>query len=189
MPLAATAAMVLGIAAMPAIASHMGGWSHDHSSAGVPYRPHGYSDLVRVFGQPCSDRANNARTAFPHINARYDSGYVYHHPYLARNIAHNIRGHVEAAHKNGAWDYGQWGYNCRTMRGGSSWSTHAFGAAVDTNSARNPDGQCSWNGRGANGTDFGTYLPDVWRNVSPGHMFRWGQSWCDPMHFQYVTDY
>ena len=75
------------------------------------------------------------------------------------------------------------------MRGGTSWSTHAFGAAIDTNTLRNPMGQSYWDGRGADGTDHGRYLPDVFRGNYPGHRFRWGLSWQDPHHFQYVVNY
>lgn len=183
----AAVASVLLLAPVAAIAGHMGGWTHDHSSAGVPYRPHGYNDIVRVFGQPCGSNANGSRTWFPHINARWQAGYVNHHPRIARNVAHNIRGHVSAAHNDGAWDYGQYGFACRARTGGSGWSTHAFGAAIDTNTARNPNGQCSWNGVGANGVAYGTYLPNIWRESAGGHNFRWGRDWCDPHHFQYAT--
>lgn len=178
---------VLLLAPVAAIAGHMYGWTHDHSSAGVPYRPHGYNDIVRVFGQPCGPNRNAARTWFPHINARWNAGWVYHHPYIARNVAHNIRGHVSAAHNDGAWDYGQYGAVCKTRTGGSGPSLHSFGAAIDTNTARNPYGQCSWNGVGANGVSYGTYLPNVWRDTYAGHNFRWGKDWCDPHHFQYAT--
>jgi hypothetical protein len=178
---------VLVLAPIAAIAGHMGGWTHDHSSAGVPYRPNGYNDIVRVFGQPCGPNANAHRTWFPHVWGRWQADYVNHHPYIARNVAHNIRGHVSAAHNDGAWDYGQWGFACRERTGGSGASTHAFGAAIDTNTARNPYGQCSWNGVGANGVAYGTYLPNVWRDAEAGHHFRWGRDWCDPHHFQYAT--
>jgi len=178
---------VLLLAPVAAIAGHMGGWTHDHSSAGVPYRPNGYNDIVRVFGQPCGPNMNGARTWFPHVWGRWQADYVNHHPYIARNVAHNIRSHVSAAHNDGAWDYGQWGAACRERTGGSGASTHAFGAAIDTNTAKNPYGQCGWNGVGANGVAYGTYLPNVWRDAEAGHHFRWGRDWCDPHHFQYAT--
>ncbi|HZA60481.1 MAG TPA: M15 family metallopeptidase [Actinomycetota bacterium] len=170
-------------------AQHLRDWTHDHSSKGVPYRPKGYADLVRVFGKACNGRANDARTHFPHINGRWDGGYVYYHPYLSRNVGYNIRTHIRADHRDGALDYGEYGYNCRRMRGSSNWSTHAFGAAIDTNTKRNPAGQSYWNGKGANGVDYGYYVPNVFRGGYPGHRFRWGLSWRDPHHFQYVTDY
>lgn len=178
---------VLLLVPAAAIAGHMNGWVHDHSSSGVPYRPNGYNDIVRVFGQPCGPNANAQRTWFPHAWGRWQPGYVNYHPYLARNVEHNIRGHVSAAHNDGAWDYGQYGFACRERTGGSGYSTHAFGAAIDTNTARNPYGQCSWNGVGANGVAYGTYLPNVWRDSESGHHFRWGKDWCDPHHFQYAT--
>ncbi len=144
-------------------------WVHDHSDAGVPPRPSGYTGLVQTFGQPCSDRANNSRSWWPSQSARNVAGYV-----------------------DGSVDYLVGGYNCRTIRGSTSWSVHAFGAAIDTNSARNPLGQSFWNGKGADGYDYGRYLPNVWRGPYPGHGFFWGINWDsrpDPMHFQYVTDY
>lgn len=162
-------------------------WVHDHSSAGVPYRPHGYNDIVRVFGQPCGSKMNDARTWFPHINAPWDAGYVNHHPYIARNVTVNIRGHVEYGHMNGAWYYGQYGAVCKTRTGGSGPSLHSWGAAIDTNTARNPYGQCSWNGVGVDGVAYGNYLPNVFRETDQGHNFRWGRDWCDPHHFQYAT--
>lgn len=178
---------LLLLAPATAIARHIRNWRHDHTSSGVPYRPHGYNDLVRVFGQPCSSRANDARTWFPHAVGRWQPGYVNHHPYIARNVANNILGHVHSKGNDGAWDYGQYGYVCRTRTGGSGPSTHSFGAAIDTNTARNPYGQCSWNGVGADGVARGTYLPNIWRDTESGHHFRWGRDWCDPHHFQYAT--
>ena len=140
-------------------------WVHDHSDAGVPPRPSGYTELVQTFGQPCSDRANNSRSWWPSQSARM----------CARSGNHAVSG-----------------YNCRTIRGSTDWSVHAFGAAIDTNTARNPLGQSYWNGKGADGVDYGRYLPDVWRGPYPGHGFFWGINWDsrpDPMHFQYVTNY
>ena len=170
-----------------ALAGHMGGWTHDHSSNGIPPRPSGYNGLVNRFGQPCSDAANNARSYWPSADGRNVGGYVQYHPYIARNVGHNVRSHIEAAHRNGAVDYLVGGYVCRAIRDSTLWSTHAFGAAIDTNSARNPLGQSHWDGRGADGTDYGTYIPGVWT----GHNFYWGIHWSrpDPMHFQYVTNY
>jgi hypothetical protein len=167
-------------------------WIHDHSSAGIPYRPDGYADLVRTFGQPCSNAANDARSFWPNQSARGVAGYVYYHTYIARDVGWNIRGHIDAAHRNEAVDYGVYGYNCRYIRGSTSWSTHAFGAAVDTNTARNPVGQTTWNGVGADGVDYGRYIPEVWKGAYPGHNFHWGIHFSttpDPMHFQYVTGY
>lgn len=179
------------ILAAPADAGHMYDWRHDHSTRAIPRRPKGYSAFVRKFGSRCNSRANDARTWFPHAVARGRGGYVYYHAKLARNIGGNIRKHIAAVHRNGALDYGIYGYNCRRMRGSSKWSTHAWGAAVDTNTRRNPQGQSWWNGRGANGVDYGRYIPRVWKGRDPGHRFRWGRNFSppDPHHFQYVSGY
>lgn len=167
------------------------GWVHDHSSAGIPPRPRGYSALVAKFGQPCSASANAARSYWPSQSARNVPGYVTYNPYIDRNVSWNIRNHITADGKENAVDYGVWGFDCRLIDGTSSWSTHAFGAAIDTNSARNPVGQATWNGIGSDGVRYKSYLPKLWKGASPGHNFYWGITFStpDPMHFQYVTGY
>jgi opacity protein-like surface antigen len=188
-------AVVLAAVAAPAAARAYvvdPGWTHDHSAAGIPPRPSGYTGLVHTFGQPCSNAANDSRSYWPSQSARNVAGYLYYHPYIARDVGYNLRNHVAFDQKDPAVDYLVGGYNCRPIRGQTSWSTHAFGAAIDTNSARNPLGQDHWVGVGANGVGYGTYLPDLWRGANPGHRFFWGLNWNsrpDPMHFQYVTDY
>ncbi|MEA2557534.1 MAG: D-alanyl-D-alanine carboxypeptidase [Actinomycetota bacterium] len=176
------------LASIPATAF---GWVDDQSGTAIPHRPSGLQDLIDTFGGKCSNTANAARSYWPSQSARGSGGYVYVDPYIARNVEYNIRGEIDAEHKNNAVDYGVYGYACREISGSTSWSTHAWGAAVDTNSARNPMGQGSWDGRGSNGADFGTYLPDIWKGADPGHFFYWGLNFSrpDPMHFQYVTNY
>jgi hypothetical protein len=191
---AALLAALSGLVVYPiaAGASHMTGWVHDHSSAGIPPRPNGYTQLVATFGQPCNAAADDARSYWPSQSARNVAGYIKYHPYLARDIGYNIRSHIEAVHKNGAVDFGVYGYVCKYIAGTTKRSTHAFGAAVDTNSYRNPVGQTYWNGIGANGINYYRYIPDVWRGGYPGHGFYWGLNFSttpDPMHFQYVTGY
>jgi hypothetical protein len=168
------------------------GWVDDQSNNAVPRRPDGLQELINMFGPRCSGVANAARSYWPSQDGRGSGGYVYVHPYLARNVEYNIRGQIDAEHRNNAVDYGVYGYACRQISGSTSWSTHSWGAAVDTNSARNPMGQRSWDGRGSNGVDFDTYIPDVWKGSAPGHYFFWGLNFdgrADPMHFQYVTNY
>ena len=181
------------LAAMPtASAIPIVGWVHDHSNQGVPPRPDGYNDLVNTFGSPCSNAANDSRSHWPSQSARNVPGYIYVNSYIGRNVGYNIRTHISVAHRDDAVDYGVYGYSCRYIAGTTSWSTHAFGAAVDTNSARNPVGQDHWNGHGADGVDYDKYIPDVWRGGYPGHRFYWGLNFSttpDPMHFQYVTNY
>jgi D-alanyl-D-alanine carboxypeptidase len=182
---------VASFAGTSAMATHMAGWTHDHSREGTPPRPSGLSELNQVFGPRCSDRANNARTWFPHADPGGGGAYVEYHTYLARNLGFNIRRHIDAAHRDGAFYPGIGSYNCRLIDGTTSWSTHSWGAAVDTNWQRNFRGQDYWNGRGWDGHDYGTYIPDVYRGSYPGHKFYWGINWSnpDPMHFQYVSNY
>jgi hypothetical protein len=173
-----------------ALAGHMSGWTHDHTGGAVPDRPNGLAELNRKFGDRCIDRSNDGRSYWPHQSAD-GGGYVYYNTYIARNVGYNVRNHIDAAHRDGALYPGIGGYNCRLISGSTLWSTHAWGAAIDTNWLRNPRGQDHWNGRGSDGSDHGTYLPDVWRGAFPGHRFYWGLHFStpDPMHFQYVTNY
>jgi D-alanyl-D-alanine carboxypeptidase len=176
-----------------AVAGHMSGWQHDHSRDGIPPRPSGLWELNQIFGDRCINRSNNARTWFPHADPGPSGGgaYVEYHTYLARTIGFNVRNHINAAHRDGALYPGIGAYNCRLIDGTTSWSVHSWGAAVDTNWQRNFRGQDFWNGRGFDGENHGTYIPDVYRGGFPGHRFFWGLNWSnpDPMHFQYVTNY
>jgi hypothetical protein len=195
----AWAALTVGLSASlfagsSALAGHLSGWTHDHSSKGVPPRPSGLSGLNAVFGPRCSDRADNARSWWPFADTSpFGAGkYVEYHTYLARNIGYNVRNHVAQPHRDVALYPGIGGYVCRQIAGSTSWSTHSWGAAIDTNWQRNPRYQRYWNGRGWDDRDYGTFLPDIWRGGFPGHRFFWGLAWDnapDPMHFQYVTDY
>jgi hypothetical protein len=193
---APVATLVVGVAmaltlllAVPAAASHLWDWKHDHSPHAIKPRPHGLTELRERFGVHCSNKANDARTWFPRAVGPNTGGYVKYHAKLARNVGHNIRTHIAADHRNPALDYGIYGYNCRLKRGGTQWSTHAFGVAIDTNTIHNPFGQSHWDGTGSNGTDFGRYLPNIYKGSYPGHRFYWGKRWNDPHHFQYVTGY
>jgi hypothetical protein len=163
-------------------------WDHDHSSAVIPRRPVGQKQLRTSFGKHCNKRTNDGRAWFPSAAGRGVGGYVYFHRRLAANVGHNVLGHIGHRDRKEAVDYGVWGYACRLKTGGTSWSVHSWGAAIDTNTLRNPWGQTWWNGKGSNGRPYRKYLPRVWMQ----HNFYWGlffSSTKDPMHFQYVTGY
>ena len=188
---AITVLVVIGSVSASAIASHRSDWAHDHGGRAIPPRPSGLAELNRMFGHRCIDRSNDARSYWPH-RSDGGGGYIFYHSDLARNVGFNIRTHIDAAHRDGALYPGIGGYNCRLIAGSTRWSVHSWGAAIDTNWQRNPRGQGHWNGRGSDGIDHGTYIPDVWRGSFPGHRFYWGLNFDttpDPMHFQYVTDY
>jgi hypothetical protein len=184
---------IVAFMASSSIAGHMADWTHDHSNNAIPPRPSGLSELNQMFGQRCIDRSDNGRSWWPNADtAPFGGGlYVEYNTYIARNVGFNIRNHINAVHRDGALYPGIGGYNCRLIDGTTSWSSHSWGAAIDTNWQRNFRGQSFWNGRGIDGHDYGTYIPDVWRGSFPGHRFYWGLNFSnpDPMHFQYVTNY
>lgn len=149
----------------------------------LPPRPYGLSGLKNVFGRHCNSEANDGRAYFPSAGGRGKYGYVYFHSRLSHVIGSKILRKINTRAK--ANDYGVWGYACRMKTGGTSWSVHSWGAAVDTNTLRNPFGQGHWNGRGSNGKPFGKFLPHTWMDRG----FYWGLNFNDPMHFQYVSGY
>ena len=119
------AASVLAVslfAGSAALAGHMSDWNHDHSRDGVPPRPSGLWELNDVFGERCSNRANNARSWWPHSDTDpFGVGsYVEYHSYLARNIGFNVRNHINAAHRDGALYPGIGAYNCRLIDGSTT---------------------------------------------------------------------
>lgn len=161
---------------------------HDHSRKAMPRRPGGLYGLKRLFGRPCGRRANDGRTYYPSARRRGRAGYIHYHRRLARNVGRNVVGHMRRRKRLAAADYGVWGYACRAKVGSTGWSVHSWGAAIDTNTLRNPWGQRRWNGRGSNGRNYRRYLPRVWIR----HNFYWGLWFSgtkDPMHFQYVSGY
>lgn len=151
----------------------------------TPPRPHGLSGLQRTFGRHCSNKANDARAFFPNAWGRGKGGYVYTHLKIGRVMNQGILRSILDEKNDKAVDYGVWGYACRAKTGGTSWSVHSWGVAIDTNTLRNPYGQTWWDGKGANGKRYGRYLPNLWMSRD----FYWGLNFNDPMHFQYVTGY
>lgn len=101
----------------------------------------------------------------------------------------DVVGHLGDDHKlwdgsNGEVKGGVWGYNCRYISGTTKRSAHAWGVAIDINASyeQYPDPNCEPN-------SFGGGVANKWLN----HGWYWGTNFgscsCDPMHFQYVTDY
>ena len=69
-------------------------------------------------------------------------------------------------------------FNCRMTTGGTSWSAHAWAAAVDINPSQNP-----YSSKGLLRTD----MPDAFVAAFTRHGFGWGGAWHgtikDAMHF------
>jgi hypothetical protein len=148
-------------------------------------RPYGLTGLKKMFGKPCNSKANDARTFVPNAWGRGKDGYLYYHRKLFGKVHTDVIEKILKSGRRQAIDYGVWGYNCRKKTGGSSWSVHAWGAAIDTNTLRNPYGATKWIGKGANGKRYGRYIPQLYMAED----FYWGLNFRDPMHFQYVSGY
>lgn len=92
--------------------------------------------------------------------------------------------YVPRANGPGAWETGA--YNCRKITGGSNWSLHAYGIAVDINARTNPYG-----------TRLITDMPFAMveaikaiRTQSGAEIFRWGGNYPkvkDAMHYEIVA--
>jgi len=171
---------LVGALAAPAMAHHWSkhGWRDRHYS--YPPKPSGYSQIVNVFGQTCTNRAraNSFQWKAADNNRWYTVNF---HKKLGGNASSNldndVRGHIGNAHLDWAVKHGIWGYACRDVRNGSSPSTHAWGIAVDVSSAEEYNGKCH--------STVNKHHANIWKN----HRWTWGLSWCDPMHFQYASNY
>lgn len=144
-----------------------------------PPRPHGYNAIVDVFGKPCASRARENALTFV---ARSGKPYVVRfHRKLGGTTSTNmidVRWHIlHSSYDNDLRD-GIWGYNCRYVAGTKTYSTHAWGIAVDINSAYEHVAHyhCHTVPAGLGG---------IWTT----HNWYWGLKWGDCMHFQYATGY
>lgn len=75
-------------------------------------------------------------------------------------------------------------YNCRPVAGTQRWSMHAYGAAIDLNTAYSA--YWKWNKAGAEGT-WSNRIPQEIVAIFEKHGFIWGGRWYhyDTMHFEY----
>ncbi|HEX6262574.1 MAG TPA: M15 family metallopeptidase [Actinomycetota bacterium] len=188
--LALAVAFVVGGLGGPAAAWHYGqrGWRDWH--ANYPRRPSGYAAIVNRFGQPCSNAASKISMQW----RAADNGVYYTVRFhrklggmktemvadkggVSTNLDNDVHGHIRNEHLGKHTKSGIWGYNCRLIAGSSSYSTHAWGIAVDVSSAYDVNGLC--------GSVENKYHAQIWKD----HRWRWGKAWCDPMHFQYASDY
>jgi len=93
------------------------------------------------------------------------------------NLDNDVYGHIQNAHLQPYVKHGIYGYACRAKRNSNEWSTHAFGIAVDVSSAEEYLGKCT--------STVNRNHASIWQN----HGWYWGLAFCDPMHFQYATNY
>ena len=172
------------------LAFHWGqqGWRDHHYN--YPSRPDGYTQLVNRFGQPCNDAAraismawradDNGTTYTVRFHKKlggYRTEMVPNKGGISTNLDNDVYGHIQNNHLQKYVDHGIYGYACRLKRNGSTYSTHAFGVAVDVSSAEEYMGKCT--------STVNKYHASIWQN----HNWYWGLAFCDPMHFQYATGY
>ncbi len=185
--------LLVGIAiAVPlVVAFHWGqqGWRDRHEN--YPSRPNGYTQIVNRFGQACSGDARAISMSW----RAADTGTTYRFPFH-RKLGGRPTQMVSRQGRAGrrTWtttstgtssnstcssyvEHGIYGYACRAKRGGSEWSTHAFGIAIDVSSAEDYMGKCS--------STVNRHHAPIWQS----HGWYWGLAFCDPMHFQFATGY
>lgn len=93
------------------------------------------------------------------------------------NLDNAVYGHIQNQHLSPYVKHGIYGYACRYIAGTSSWSTHAFGIAIDVSSAE------EYQGKTYSTTNY-QVAPTFQR-----HGWTWGLGFRDPMHFQYASGY
>lgn len=169
--------------AVPAAA--IGQWSHQHRQ--YPNTPYGARQIKEVFGQPCNKRVN-ANTDLWRAADTGDQHSINFHRKLggqtSSNLDFDVKGHLDKRHKGRYLKSGIGVYNCRVISGTSSWSTHAWGIAIDI----------SWNYEHFGHNDHPchvvrsrTKVPRIFKR----HGWKWGRSFPrrDCMHFQYASGY
>jgi D-alanyl-D-alanine carboxypeptidase len=176
---------------LPLIAAfHWGqlGWRDQH--ANYPLRPSGYTQIVNRFGQPCNAEARAISMKWKAADNGVTYWFSFHRKLGGRptamvsdkggrstNLDNDVYGHIQNAHLQPYVEHGIYGYACRAKRNSNEWSTHAFGIAIDVSSAEDYMGKCT-------STVNKRHAP-IWQN----HNWYWGLAFCDPMHFQYATNY
>jgi D-alanyl-D-alanine carboxypeptidase len=165
------------------------GWTDRHEN--YPSRPTSYTQIVNRFGQPCSDAAHKISQLWTAADTG-DTYTVWFHRKLggaptemisdkggtSTNLDNDVYGHIQNQHLQPYLQHGIYGYACRYQRGSTStWSTHAFGIAIDVSSADEYQGKCT--------SSVNRYTSQIWKD----HNWYWGLAFCDPMHFQYAINY
>lgn len=160
-------------------------WHHNY-----PSTPTGYSQIVNRFGQPCNARASaismnwvasdNGQTYTPRFHRKlggYPTEMVPDKGGRSTNLDNDVYGHIQNDHLSQYTKSGIWGYLCRYIKGTTTWSTHAWGIALDISAAYEPQGRCS------------STVNENFAHIFRRHGWRWGLDFCDPMHFQYAFGY
>ncbi len=164
------------------------GWRDHHFN--YPSTPSGYTQIVNTFGQPCSAAAHAISMSWPAANNGVTYNVRFHRKLggyptemvadkggRSTNLDNDVYGHIQNNHLSQYTKSGIWGYACRYIAGTTSWSTHAFGIAVDISASYEHSGSCA--------SSVNYNFAQIFRD----HGWRWGLDFCDPMHFQYAFNY
>lgn len=168
------------------------GWQHQHYK--YPPVPSGYNQIVSVFGEPCNGYVNDNRTNWVATDDGVSYPVYYHDKLggwgthyggrgrydLSSNVNQDVRGHIRNDHLGDRILRGIYGYACRKISGSTKWSTHAWGIAIDINSAHEHVGSDHKHCHTIPGS-----VSDRWK----AHGWVHGWTFGDCMHFQYATSY
>lgn len=169
---------------LPAIAYVTNYDGHVHTS--FPAKPDGLAAIVGTFGAACNGESNDNATTYV-ANSGTSWSVVYHRklgPAGGSTVIPAVKGHQAWTgylnQTTGNVADGWFGYNCRYISGTTTWSTHAWGIAIDGNTI--PEHQwerhCHYH-----------YTKADHRQIFVDHRFTDGIAFCDPMHMQYATGY
>lgn len=175
-----------------ALASHWGanGWYDRHY--GYPAVPSGLAQINAVFGARCTSDSNYNSFAwvaegivyYPRFHKKLGGaptpGWYAGNGGTSTNLFYDVRGHIANNHWDDRVKKGIWGYNCRLIANSTSWSTHAWGIAIDINAAYEHIGPGHYHSH--------TIDPGV-AGIFQNHGWTWGIAFADAMHFQYATGY
>ena len=176
----ATAAVALGApAASASLPPGESSWTDLHEK--YPTVPNGLAAIKTTFGEPCNAAVNDNSVSL----LAMDDGHWYPVNFHGRlggaassNLDNDVVGHIYNLGYHKELKSGIWGYSCRRKRNSTQWSVHAWGVAVDINSAYEYQDDTNCN-------TVTTWMGGVWTN----HKWTWGRAWKDCKHFQYATGY
>jgi D-alanyl-D-alanine carboxypeptidase len=180
---ACTCCVVAVLLAVPAIA--LGEWTHQHRH--YPNTPYGESQIRQLFGRPCNRHVNDNTDLWRAADTG-DMHSLHFHRKLggetSSNLDYDVKGHLDKRRKGRFLKSGIGIYNCRAISGTNSWSTHAWGIAIDISWNYEHFGH---NGHPCHVLRARTEVPRIFKR----HGWKWGRSFPrrDCMHFQYATGY
>lgn len=152
-----------------------GGSSDDAGGGSVSGRPNGYAEIVNQFGQP-GDRGNIVS-----VPMKAGPGGRTVPVQVHRKIADRLKNTFEEIGAAGLSDEIKTfdgSYNPRKKRGGSTWSVHSWGLAVDLNAGQYP--------MGTSAASTSPRYKQIAQIFARNGFYQLGN---DPMHFQFATGY